>query len=80
MTIMSKQENNCLHLNKDFNNLSCECHKLKTPPTLMHHAGACPGFLKGGSNISWFPKKKGHQILKWEVQRSDPGGPVHKSP
>ena len=24
---------------------------------------ACPGFLKGGSNISWFPKK-GYQILK----------------
>ena len=20
--------------------------------------GACPGFLKGGSNISWFPKKR----------------------
>ena len=25
--------------------------------------GACPGFLKGGSNIYWFPKK-GDQILK----------------
>ena len=30
-----------------------------------YHSGvrACPGFLKGGSNIFWFPKK-GHQILK----------------
>ena len=26
---------------------------------LTHHCpGACPGFLKGGSNISWFPKKR----------------------
>ena len=23
-----------------------------------YNSGACPGFLKGGSNISWFPKKK----------------------
>ena len=22
------------------------------------YPGACPGFLKGGSNISWFPKKR----------------------
>ena len=32
---------------------------------LIQVAGACPGFLKGGgSNIFWFPKKIGHQILK----------------
>ena len=31
--------------------------------------------LKGGSNISWFPKK-GHQILKGGVQWSDRGGGV----
>ena len=25
---------------------------------MIHPAWACPGFLKGGSNISWFPKKR----------------------
>ena len=35
-------------------------------------AGACPGFLKGGSNIVWFPKKshqgEGSNGLIGEVQ------------
>ena len=40
----------------------------------IYDTGACPGFLKGGgSNISWFNKKKGHQILKGGVQWSDVG-------
>ena len=38
---------------------------------------ACPGFLKGGSNISWFPKKKlkkRSSDFKRGVQWSDGGG------
>ena len=33
-----------------------------------HFPGACPGFLKGGSNISWFPKKKSSDFKR--------GGPM----
>ena len=42
---------------------------------MANDTGACPGFLKGGSNISWFPKKrkKGHQVLKGGVQWFDGG-------
>ena len=29
-----------------------------------YKAGACPGFLKGGSNISWFPKKRSSDFKK----------------
>ena len=37
--------------------------------------GRVQDFLKGGgSNIYWFPKKKGHQILKGGVQWSEGGG------
>ena len=39
-------------------------------------SGVCPGFLKGGSNISWFPKKRSSDF-KRGVQWSDGGGPVH---
>ena len=42
--------------------------------------GACPGFLKGGSNISWFPKKRSSDFKRGGVQWSDGGGdPVHLS-
>ena len=40
--------------------------------------GRVQDFRKGGSNISWFPKK-GHHILKGGVQWSEGGGPVHLS-
>ena len=37
--------------------------------------GACPGFLKGGgSNISWFPKKRSSDFKRGGVQWSDGGG------
>ena len=37
-------------------------------------SGACPGFLKGGgSNISWFPKKRSSDF-KRGVQWSEGGG------
>ena len=37
------------------------------------NTGACPGFLKGGgSNISWFPKKRSSDF-KRGVQWSDGG-------
>ena len=46
-------------------------------------SGVCPGFLKGGgSNISWFPKKRSSDF-KRGVQWSDRGGggcPVNESP
>ena len=29
----------------------------RTPLQVAPVAGKCPGFLKGGSNISWLPKK-----------------------
>ena len=36
--------------------------------------GACPGFLKGGgSNISWFPKKRSSDFKRGGVQWSDRG-------
>ena len=41
----------------------------------IYIARACPGFLKGGgSNISWFPKKKVIRFEKGGVQWSDGGG------
>ena len=39
---------------------------------MLHAPGACPGFLKGGSNISWFPKKRSSDF-KRGVQWSDGG-------
>ena len=36
---------------------------------------ACPGFLKGGPNISWFPKKRSSDS-KRGVQWSTGGGGV----
>ena len=41
-------------------------------------AGACPGFLKGASNISWFPKKRSSDFKGGGgVQWPDRGGPLH---
>ena len=40
---------------------------------IVDNSGACPGFLKGGSNISWFPKKRPSDF-KRGVQWSDGGG------
>ena len=39
-------------------------------------AGTCPGFLKGGggSNISWFPKKRSSDFKRGGVQWTDGGG------
>ena len=61
-------------------NLFCTCMKIIFIILVVIFSGACPGFFKGGSNISWFPKKS-HQILKGGVQWSDGGGggPVHLS-
>ena len=42
---------------------SIESKSTAVPGYKHYVSGACPGFLEGGSNISWFPKK-GHQILK----------------
>ena len=37
------------------------------------YAGACPGVLKGGSNISCFPKKRSTDFKRGGVQWSDGG-------
>ena len=43
-----------------------------------HNTGACPGFLKGGSNISWFPKKRSSDFKGGGSSGlMGGGGPVH---
>ena len=49
-------------------------------PNETAQTGECPGFLKGGSNISWFPKKRSSDFKRGGVQWSDRGGPVDESP
>ena len=44
--------------------LNLKCY-IKQCPLI---SGACPGFLKGGSNISWFPKKRSSDFKR--------GGPM----
>ena len=48
------------------------------PHVRVHTHWRVQDFCKGGSNISWFPKKRSSDFKRGGVQRSDRGGgPVH---
>ena len=60
------------------NFLNIPIHQVEN--NLYLKTGACPGFLKGGSNISWFPKKRSSDFERGGPGKGGGSGPPDPPP